>query len=224
MKKAVSRKIKKEKSFRERINYEKNKEFYWVLIVMVVLLVVLLSASAIFKSFNRFSYSGLVFTKERFGQIPVYHHYYFFADPLSNQQYIYNLYLRMDPRTNYVPVQGEISFPYGNLVYLSINGTGLTQCANASRDIGTISSFLTLNLIPVKAATPDKKEAKINNITYADCTSNPDNIVILIKSGNTTRILKERDRCYSISIANCETLQAIEKFEVQAVLDSRNNY
>ena len=60
------------------LGYGKNKELYWILSVMAILLIVLLFASSIFKSFNTFKYHGLVFTKERFGQIPVFHHYYYF--------------------------------------------------------------------------------------------------------------------------------------------------
>ncbi|MBS3091274.1 hypothetical protein J4217_02385 [Candidatus Pacearchaeota archaeon] len=201
------------------LGYGKNKELYWILSVMAILLIVLLFASSIFKSFNTFKYHGLVFTKERFGQIPVFHHYYYFTEPLSNQQYRYNLYLRIDPRQNNVSIDNDLAFPYGQTVYFTINGSGLTSCSMASRDIGQLSAFLANNLIPIKAATPDKEEAKNNSLRYKDCDSSGD-IVIKIQAGNETKITQDGN-CHLISVANCETTEAIEKFEIKAVLDAR---
>lgn len=215
-----SRKIKREQTFKESINYEKNKELYWVLAGMLVILAVLLVSSSIFRSFNHFTYKGLSFTKEKFGEIPVYHYYYYFTNESSKQQYQYNLYLRDDPRKNNVSVQGNIEYPYGNTIYVSINGTDLTGCPMASRDIGTLSAFLVNNLLPIKAGTPNREEAKASNLTYIDCSTNPNNVVIKIQSGSETKIT-EQNNCYIISISNCQTTDAIEKFEVQSILDAK---
>ena len=120
-------------------------------------------------------------------------------------------------------MQGEIIFPKDKDVYLSINGTGLTQCKYSSTAINSLSTFLTNNLLTVKGATPDKTEAEKNNIRYASCESMPENPVIIIQAGNETKVEKKQDNCYIISISNCEALEAVERFEVQAILDAKNS-
>src|SRR3989338_8019577 len=118
---------------------DKNREIYWVIGVMAAMILILTLAPMIFRSINTFTvYDSLTFTKERYDEIPVYHYYYYFTDD-DGQQYQYNLYLRIDPRENHVPVQGEIIFPKDKDVYLSINGTGLTQCKYSSTAINSLS-------------------------------------------------------------------------------------
>ncbi len=204
---------------RKIIKKTKKKEILWIVCIMLGLLAVLIIPNLIFRSINKFEYQGLAFTRERFGDIPVYHYYYYFNDDF-NQYYKYNLYLRNDPRKNNVPVYGKISFPEGEAVYLSINGTGIAECNNSLRDIATLSSFLNSNMINVRAGTPDKEEAKMNNLTYVTCESKPENPVILIQKGEETSIEKNGN-CYRMDINQCRLLDAVEKFEVQAILDAK---
>src|SRR3989344_2045965 len=88
--------------------FYQNKEIYWIAGVMIACLLILILFPYISKQFNSFKYQNLVFTKERFADINVYHHYYYFSDE-KGQQYQYNLYLRNDPRKNNVSVEGEIT-------------------------------------------------------------------------------------------------------------------
>jgi hypothetical protein len=186
---------------------------------MMVLLIFLFGTSAFIKSLNHFSYKTLSFTKERFGQIPVFHYYYYFEK--NGQQYQYNLYLRNDPRDNNVSVNGTIEFPENLRVYIGVNGTGITDCPTASRDLGTLGGFFANNLIQIKPGTLDENESETSNMTYVSCEKFPDRAVIRIFSGEETKIFKSENNCYNIQISDCRTLDAIEKFEIQSLLDAK---
>jgi hypothetical protein len=130
--------------------------------------------------------------------------------------------LRNDPRENDVPVEGKIEFQKGKIVYLSVNGTGLTECPMSNMAVAGLSSFLTNNLLQVKGATPDEVEAGKTGLRYVPCSAFPDNPKILIQRGDETKIKRAGNSCYVISINNCEVLEATEKFQVQAILDAKN--
>ncbi len=215
-------KIKEEEPVKitEAISKDQTKQLRWVLGIMVSILVVGLLTFLVIDSINKFSYNGLAFTKERFGEIPVYHHYYYFKD-LEGQTYKYNLYLRNDPRENSVPIMGKITYTIGNPIFFSINTTKIDQCNESVLAVSSLSSFLTNNLLQVKAATPDPNNNS-TRIPYAVCGDPKDSKVILLEFGNETKITSNGN-CHTIRISKCEdVLLAIEKFEVQSILDSRN--
>jgi len=46
-------------------------------------------------------------------------------------------------------------------------------------------------------------------------------MTVMVAAGDETKIEKSGN-CYDIRVANCEILQALEKFEVQALVDAKN--
>ncbi len=197
-----------------------NNKNEWIVGAIAVLAAVFFIMYFFFSNYGKFDYNGLEFREEKVGKIPVYRYSYYFNE--SGQTYKYNLYLRQDPRKNDVPVTGEIEFARAKITYISINSTGLTGCEDSSIAISSLSSFLINNLISVKGATPDQSEAEMNNQRYATCEIYPDNPVVLIQSGEETEIVRKNQNCYIITASQCEILDAIEKFEVQAILDAKS--
>lgn len=199
----------------------KNNQIFWIIGMILFLVVVFSISYYIFSSYRSFEYTGLTFTREKFGEIPVFHYYYYITPELK-----YNLYLRNDPRENNVPVTGKIidngiEFSKDERVYLSVDPKGLTECEYGRVGIGSLASFLADNQLNVKGAAPDEKLAKEANVNYATCEFRPDDVVIILKEGEQTRIVHDKDKCYVIEVANCEIMPAVEKFQVQAVLDAR---
>ena len=204
-----------EKKVRNTSKKEKETQFKWILGMMVGLIVVILLVYYIMNNINKIEYKGLAFTKEKFGEIIVYHYYYYFTDN-ENQLIKYNLYLRNDPRENEVPIEGKIEL--GKKVYISYDAS-INSCDKSALAADSLAKFLVNNQLSVKAGIPDRAEAESKNITYIDCNTNPDDATILIKAGNETNIIKE-DNCYVISVSDCNILNAVEKFEVQTILDA----
>lgn len=196
------------------------KELFGVLLFLGGIIAVFLLASSYFKSLNQFEYQGLAFTKESLGQIIVYHHNYYFkvADKLIN----YNLYLRHDPRYNNVTVSGERSrlLAPGAVVYVSVNGEGLQECRYGPLAVGSISSFLSDNQMTVIGANLNFWDAGAKRDEWVTCQNRPGNRVVEILKGNETNVHIENN-CYRISVANCHILEAIEKLEVQSIIDAQ---
>lgn len=197
-----------------------NRQIYWILGVMAGLIVILLLISWMADRNTKFTYQGLSFTKEKYGEIPVYHYYYNFE--YLGQKYKYNLYLREDPRKNKVNISGEIAYDRNITNFISVNATGLDKCNDSSMAIYSLDKFLLDNQFQIKAATPDYKDVNRTKIPFASCDSIPkDGQVIVIQEGSETKVEKVNDRCYVIQSANCEILKAVEKFEVKSILDAK---
>ncbi len=219
----MKRKKKEDKKESKKVE-KKDNQLYWIFGVMLIILAGAIVYPFILNAINTFEYQGLEFRKEKFDQIDVYRYSYFFND-YSGQMYEYNLYLRNDPRENNVSIEGEINYPSGKYVYIGINGTGLVQCPTILRDAGTLALFLKDNLSPaniaVKSGITDENEAKALNISYVSCERRPENTVIIIQKDDETKIEKENN-CHAISVASCDDLtRAIEKFEVQSIIDAK---
>ena len=108
------------------ISPKTRKEFLWVLGVMGTLILVLVGSSLVFQSLNTFEHEGLAFTKEKFGDLLIYHYYYYYN--YGGEQFQYNLYLRNDPRKNRVPITGDVIYDIGEPTFFSIDVNGLGKC------------------------------------------------------------------------------------------------
>ncbi len=216
----------KKKRIKGKKDFDKSrkKELYWIIGAILILAAVFFISYFAFNNFNNFQYNGLSFTRERFGDIPVFHHYYFFN--YGGETYKYNLFLRKDPRKNAVPMTGRavengVEFTLGNNVYVSVDPNGLVGCEYGAVGISQLSSFLADNQLKVEGASPIKEIADELNVSYATCNTNPLDTVVIIKGGDETSVDYVRNNCAIISIAQCQVLEAIEKFQVKAVLDAR---
>ena len=201
----------------------KSRDLYWIIGVMVGLVILFFVTSFIFQSFRTFTYGGLTFTKEKFGEIPLYKYSYnSIITPRATETKPVTVFLRNDPRENNVSMDGEIALQYGKTIYITVNSTGITQCPYSTLSVASLSSFLASNGFTLRGATVNEVEAQENNITYVTCEAFPYNPVILIQSGEITRITKENN-CYTMEVSDCEILPAVEKFIVQSIVDSRDD-
>lgn len=202
---------------------ESGKELSWILWGIGILAVLFVVFYYVFQDWGTIKYEGLKFTFEKYGEKLYFYHYeYYFKGP-DNQVYKNNVYLRHDPRKNKIPVEEEIIFNNIQPIYISINSQELKSCNDSVIAVATLSQFLANNFLNIKGATPNETEAKEKNITFANCTSHPEHNVIVLQSGENTKISKE-ENCYLIDINNCEIQQAVERFVVQALVDAKKRY
>jgi|SRR3989344_2509956 len=196
------------------------KELLGILIFLGVLVVVFLIASAYFKSLNYFEYEGMTFSKQKLGEIPLFHHSYYIKTK-TGELAQYNLYLRNDPRYNNVSISGKSNLlSPGSVVYLSVNSEGLQQCRYGSLAVGTISSFMTDNQIKVIAGNLDFWNAGLRRDLWVTCENKPGNKVVEILKGNETKV-SINGNCYRVEVSNCEILEATEKLITQSLIDAK---
>ena len=217
----MAKKKLKTKVHVEKKNVSSSTQLGIILGTMMAVILILLVVPWIAKSKNTFEYQNMTFTKEKFGELDVYHYYYYYTN--RNASLIkYNLFLRLDPRENVIPIQGSIKYDKNKFVYLSVNASGLTECPLASMSIASLTRFLVDNDLEVRGATNDKELADSTDTRFADCSSNPDNVVILIQRGEESKIYKPSPSCHIIQASKCEdVLPAVEKFMVQSVAEAK---
>ena len=214
--------VKRKKVVKKIINEKKisNKPVYKFLGFILFLVLLFFVSSFLIKMTYNFDYQGLGFTKEKFGELIVYHHYYYFKDNYG-ELFQYNLYLRNDPRSNNISVDGEIVYPtQKDFIYISI-GDEIEKCSDSSLAIAQLSSFITDNQMFLKTGLANEDRAEERNVPHVSCEKYPDDFVISLVRGDETRIEKD-NKCYQIEIANCDILKAVEKFEVQSLVDRKN--
>tara|TARA_Y100000310_G_C20595866_1_gene770466 strand:- start:458 stop:1114 length:657 start_codon:yes stop_codon:yes gene_type:complete len=209
----------KKKSKNER---RLEKELIYILGFMMLLVIVFLMASSIFKSFNNFDYEGLTFTKEKLGEIPIFHYYYYF----TNQQgklIQYNLYLRIDPRENNIPIGGdEIFMEQKKVIFITSNpDSELNSCRYGLLGVSNLAKFLSENEYSVSGGNIEEEDAEENEQTHVNCETHTKNPVIKITQGNESKISIE-GYCYEVVVAKCDDfLAATEKLTLQIIIDAK---
>lgn len=167
---------------------------------------------------DSFVYEGLNFTKVREGSVDFFYHSY--NSRYQGKKYFYEMYLRIDPRENDVPVEGKISFNRGNNLYIGINNSELIECPDSLIGVAGVGQFLGGNLFNATAGMLTWEEAHERGYEWINCERYPVSTTIEIFAGNETKITSENG-CIRIQINECEVLEATEKFQVQALLDTR---
>ncbi len=205
-------KVSNQKAKRIQISW-----MWWALVVFVVGFILFY---VVFSKIGTFEYKGLAFDKQAYGdELTLYHHSYFYT--YNKQTYKNNVYLRIDPRENEVPVSDEILFIKGRTAYLSINNTNITNCRESQIAIAAITQFFVNNQFDLKLGTPDLNVSKERKQPYIDCQKADDNTVIIVQNSDKTNIIKKGDSCYFININQCEIQPAVEKFIVNSLVDTR---
>ena len=196
------------------------KEILGVLVFLGVLIVVFLIASSYFRSLNSFEYEGISFSKKRVGEIDFFHHNYYLK--VGQRLINYNLYLRNDPRYNNVTVEGTKAdlLAAGSVAYVTVDSAGLQECRLGNLAIGTISSFLSDNQMEVIGGNLNFWDAGAKGDQWITCENRAGNRVIEIFRANETKVSIE-GKCYRLEVADCEILEAVEKLEVQAIIDAK---
>lgn len=214
-----NKKSKKKKAGKER---RLEREIVGVLLFLGFLVGVFLIANSYFKSLHNFEYSGLAFREERVGEIPVFHHSYYFKNPDDGRLINYNMFLRIDPRENNVSIEGDrLIFEQGRkVVFLSVDSEDLRQCRYSQLAVANLAGFLADNQIPIKSGTPDFWAVATNKQQWVTCENKPGNKVIEVRKGNETKIVINGN-CYKVYVNNCEILPALEKLQVQSIVEAR---
>jgi hypothetical protein len=168
---------------------------------------------------NKFTYQGIGFERHYVGQIELYTAQVPLKDSLGQITGYMAIDFRNDPRELRgisVDTPGGIGFVKDKLTYVSYGD--LKQCGNNTLAAANLGIFLSDAGIDKKGALDNESYANNTYIPYVNCQTHPDNTVILVKSGNETRIEQTAKNCYELISKDCEIIRATEKFEL-AVLD-----
>ena len=203
-----------------KLSKKKDGQLKLILLWMIGLIILFFLFFSFFQSLNKVEYEGVPFTKTKFGEIPVYHSSYFLQGSTAENVIKYNLYVRNNPEENDFPITDEISIE-SRTIYLTINETGLLECEQAAIAISDLTSFLVDNQFNLYVGVPDKELAAERDRLYVSCDTAAHGTVITIQEGNENSISRVENGCYDITVSQCQILEGIEKFKVQAVADAQ---
>lgn len=188
---------------------------------LLFLVVLYFVAAAYFKSLGTFNYEGLTFTKEKYGNLPVYRYYYYFTTN-DGRVLQYNLYLMSDPRKNDVSITGDPIVFSHRAVYVSLDDS-YPICPDNQAGVVDLSTFLADNQLSVVAGITNRTLAIDLDRQYVTCERKPESEVIELRGGNETRV-EIHGNCHIIYIGpDCRVRPAVDKFKVQSILDARNS-
>ena len=203
--------------------YERRLERDLIKLVIFVLILIgiYFAASAVFKARNSFDYQGLKFTKEKYGELPVYHYYYYFKGE-GGRPIQYNLYLQHDPRTNNVSVTGDPVVFKNKYLYLTLDTSYPSTCRDNAAGLVDLRSFLSDNTFTIITGIMNESYALEHAMRYITCGTQSDSSeVIQVYGGNETQIIVDNN-CHSIIIGpDCRIREAVEKFKILSVIEAR---
>lgn len=188
---------------------------------VIILIVVFFLSFFLFRNLGTIEHEGLTFTKERVGELTVYHYYYLYADR-TGQLVQNNIYLRLNPKKNDIPREGgEITYLPRRFTYVSINTTALQQCNQSAVALSELSSFLANGGLQVRGAILENRTDLGNATRYVTCETDPYNTVIQVNSGEESKIVADK-LCYDIQFSSCDdVLPVVEEFIVQSIIDAK---
>ena len=178
--------------------------------------------------FNKFEYIGLDFYKTKTNNII----FYYTEIPLINQYSFpigdYSIYFRNDPREleniSVDIIEKKIEFQKNNIVYISIQYDA-PVCDNNLVSVVGLTQFLDrFGTLKVKGAMNDAMYASESKLPYVTCKTNPNNTVILLKTGNETIISKTSRNCYELQYKECEIDRVTEKFILTIIEEYMKKY
>lgn len=213
--------IKQEPPAPARINEKKiEHQLLWVIGFVVFLVILYFVASALFKYAGGFTYEGMRFNKEKYGDMPVYHTYYFYNDTWRGIVQ-YNLYLLTDPRKNDIPIGGDKIFFNKTTVSIGLDDSYPENCRDNVAAVVDLTSFLRGNHFIVVTGLVNKTAAREKNLRHIACDVSENAETIEFLAGNQTRV-EISGNCHRIFVGpECRIQDAVEKFKVQAIVDSR---
>jgi len=222
----MRKQTKKNKDLNNKENNEKLfPEFNWEIILnknvlgiaaVILVIIVLISLAVIYqRESTNFTYNKVPFQKNYFGSILLYTSKLAFSDAQGNVLKTLEIDFRNDPRTlNEIPIAISKLEINGNNKTFVVDNNIKDGCEDAGIAFINLARLLSNLGLDVKGAVANKTKAIENNITFANCENNPQNMVIMLSNGEQTEVKQVSDNCYQITFKKCEILKATEKFEL----------
>jgi len=217
---------KEEKIEKFRLTKKQNRQLMWAIVLMAsVILIVVLVPIIKQNFFDKFIYLNLDWQKTKLGDIPFYSTQIPVTDKQGQIIGSYSMNFRKDPRKLDIEINNEdlIIFKKEKIVYISFDPDmdvcGADNTIALMNLAGFLRDFANFN---VSSAVTNKEYADLNKLAYVTCKNSPDNTVIILNSGNETKIKKEKG-CYELTYNNCEVLEVTEKFEL-LILENYMSY
>lgn len=184
-----------------------------MVIGLVVVVIGMVVVGWVISESRKVDYIGLTFTKENFGQIPIY------TTQLSGQTINGNpinfkLALRDNPKESKIPFVGDLRLDLDRDLYLSVDmESGVHECgSDAMINFGYFMGGLEYDLL---TGVTSKEAAEEFDKPRVVCENTNGATVFILTTGNESRIVQQgRDDCYILEVNSCELTSVMERLEI----------
>jgi len=199
------------------------KQFFWVVGVVVVMLLIIIFVPLIKTYFfDRFEYGGVQFEKLEQGEITFYHGIFpiiYNGDLIS----YHNFYFRTDPRKNDIAVNTSFKLSKNVIIGLS---PGVEECQSIVLAQPQLATFIKAFpfVTNLSSGINDRNAANSMNLSYVGCENASDGttVVLIRKSSAPSIDLGSRSNCYIFNVGECEYLETVEKYMMSVAAQINN--
>lgn len=202
-----------------------NKQLRNILLIMGAVILIGIMSYMITLSLANPEYRGLKFNKVTQGDVDFYVVKIPAINPLTGEvESYYNMNIRNNPKDlDEINYTGRTKLLKD--VTISVDQSIAEKCDYWIVGASELSGLLVEANFRVKAASHNYDYAKENNMTYATCYDANNQTVIVLqealeKNGEKTSITETVPNCYIINIAQCQTLQALERMMVEIAVSA----
>jgi len=219
-KKVVKKDISKNEEFtNKKLGRKQDKQvkgIIWFMVIVLGILVLVLLANSLS---NKFTYKGIRFEKNRYGEIILYSAEVPVVNYLGEVVAYINADFRKDPRTlkDIHLETGEIRFLRDSITYLSVDPK-IEECEDSGIAIINLGRFIKSSGLNLKLSSLDAEHAERENLEHVTCENSPNNTVIVVEQGIDNFLYKKTDNCYIIEFKDCDVISVTERFEL-AILE-----
>ena len=201
---------------KKSIRKSEDRQLAWTVAIIVAVFIVSLGIYYWVNATKSFEFGGVEWIYEEDAD---YYHGRF--DALLGQGYVYNIYLRNDPRINDVPTEGFFNkFKYGVVISTS---PAFDVCrGDASRVMRDLGAFMRegFGSGPLESGSTNEEVANSSGRRFATCDNIDDRTVIVIDRGDNSVVQdSENPNCYVISVGDCNDASSVEKFMLKVISD-----
>jgi flagellar biosynthesis GTPase FlhF len=185
----------------------------WLVIGLVVVVVAMIVVGWVVSEARKVDYVGLTFTKENFGQIPIYTTM-LSGQTINGNPLNFKLPLRGNPKESKIPFEGDLRLDADRDIYLSVDiESGVHECgSDALINFGYFMGALEYDL---QTTVTSKEAAEEYNKSHVVCENTNGASVFILTTGEESRIVQQgSDDCYKLEVNDCELTEVMERLEI----------
>lgn len=187
------------------------KQLKVILIALAGIILIVLAIYFISDNSKNFKYLDLNIQKTQIGKLNLYYVEFPLTDITGNVAGYSASYFRADPRKlGYIDIDGKIKLKKTTAL---VADSEVVHCEDSILAGASLAQFLGKAGIKTIGATSNKSEAQELKMEYATCDDTSKYSVVEFRNSTETKII-QKDDCYIIEVANCNIMDASERFMI----------
>ncbi|MAG07694.1 hypothetical protein CMI46_02665 [Candidatus Pacearchaeota archaeon] len=186
----------------------------WLVLGLVGVVVIMIVVGWVVSEARKVDYVGLTFTKENFGQIPIYTTQ-LTGQTINGNPLNFKLPLRGNPKESDIPFEGTLKLDGERDIYLSVDiESEVHECgSDALINFGYFMGALEYNL---QTTVTSEEASKEHNKSRVVCeNTNGASVFILTTTEGDSKIVQQgSDDCYNLEVNDCELTEVMERLEI----------